>query len=120
MCRCSMLLTRSCNLLGAEYLLLVERAQDLVDARGGPEVEEGRGLEGPELPAVALLGLGLALAGAGRLHVAPHAVLVVDGRKLKVAVELREVLGVDGDDGQRGPLAADLLVHELEHDIVIP
>src|SRR5262249_19554951 len=77
-----------------ERELLVQRAQDLVDRRRGPEVEERRALEQDELALAPLLGLLGALARPGRLLLPADQVLVVDGRVLDVAVELREVAGV--------------------------
>jgi len=63
------------------HQLLVQRADDLVDPRARPQVEEGRALQGNELPRAALLRLCLGLAGSRRLLVSrgrgPESVIAV-------------------------------------------
>src|SRR5438105_4187864 len=99
--------------------LLVQRAERLVDPRARPHVEEWRALQGQELPPITLLRLLLALAGSRRLLMSANAVLVIDGRVLDVAVELPEVLRIEHRHGHRRPLFSVLLVHELEHEVVV-
>src|SRR5215471_21237189 len=106
-------------LLVADHQLFVDAAQDLANGRGGPQIEEGAGLERRELLHAAIPGLVLRLAGARGLLMAPDAVLVVDGGVLDVAVELLEVLGVEDGRGQRRPLRPVLLVEELQHEVVV-
>src|SRR5215471_16567966 len=72
-----------------------------------------------ELPHAALPRLLGALAGPDRLLVPPDPVLLVNRGVLDVAVQLSEVLRVDDRHRDRRPLPAVLLVHELEHQVVV-
>src|SRR5262245_10226604 len=103
----------------ADHDPLVEGAQDLIDRGRCPEVEERRRLQGCELACAALLRLLLALAGPRRLLVITDAILVVDVRILEVAEQFLEVPRVEHGHRQGRPLAAVLLVHELDHDVVV-
>src|SRR5262249_7920168 len=73
-------------LLVADHQFLVKRAQDLAHGGGGPQVEEGAGLERGELAEAAVGHLVGRLAGAPRLLVATDAGLVVDARILVITV----------------------------------
>src|SRR5688572_2875018 len=94
--------TRRSELRGraAEQTLLVERAQDLVDSRRGPEIPEGRLLHGHELARVALLALRFRLARTRRLLVTTHQILVIDRWIFEVPVQKAKVLRVDTHRGQ--------------------
>ena len=87
-----------------------------------PHAEEGRFLEGAELPPRALRGLRRALAGArGTDLLRHHAILVIDGRELRVVVQIPLILVVEHDHRDGLPAAAVLIVHELSHDVrVLP
>src|SRR5437879_3678709 len=113
--------TRGCCAPSAvpNHHLLVQGTQRLVVPPRRPHVEAGRALQGQELPPVTLLPLLLALAGSRRLLMSANAVLVIDGRVLDVAVELPEVLRIEHRHGHRRPLCSVLLVHELEHEVVV-
>src|ERR1700731_470549 len=87
----------------ADGQLLVDPAQDLVDARPGPQVEKGGGLHRGEIPHAALPRLLGALAGPGRLRVPPDPVVLVDRGVLDVAVQLPEVPRVDDRHRDRCP-----------------
>jgi len=80
----------------------MERAQDLVDTRTRPDLEERRLLKLRELAVASLLGLFLALAGPRAAELRDHLILQVDRRVLRVVIEVLEILRVE--DGHRNRL----------------
>src|SRR5207245_4985554 len=80
----------------------VERAQDLVDTRARPDLEERRLLELRELAVASLLGLFLALAGSRAAELCDHLILQIDRGVLRVVIEVLEILRVE--DGHRNRL----------------
>src|ERR1700730_11614555 len=84
--------------LGLPCKLLVEGAEDRVDAGRGPEIEERRALQGEKLTLVSLLRLGHCLAGPPCPHAFANGVLVVNSRVLDVPMQLLELGGVQDDD----------------------
>src|SRR5262245_15139480 len=95
----------------------VERADDLGDPGGGPEIEEGALEEPSHLSPSASPGLLVGLAGPHPSQVADHPVLVIDGRVLDVAIQLAEIAGEEHRDGYGRELLAILLVRVRPHEV---
>src|SRR5437867_10311748 len=95
----------------------MERADDLVDSRARPDLEERRLLERGELAVGALAGLLRRLARPRAADATDHGILVIDRRELDVVIEVLQIPRIEHRDGNRLPRASVLVVEELRHDV---